>query len=760
MTTAPSAKFPNLRPAEPQGSDLLAAERARASFNPYDLSVFMYGEEWIGRFNRILEILENDPAMDKSKRYYSGRDDRFSHALWSARRMVELQREHKWNATDISIADFLLDESGPVCNHSDYHHILSLMNFDAHTFQSLSGTSQFSLHKNMFMPTIMSQGTDEQKAKFLAPAQKYQIIGCYAQTELGHGSNVQGLETTATYIPETDEFDLHSPTLTSSKWWIGGLGKAANHAIVMARLISNGKDYGPHPFVVQIRSLVNHRPLRGVTVGDIGPKFGFNTVDNGFVMFDHLHIPRFNMLARFASIKPNTGEYASPPNAKLSYGTMVFVRANIVMGVRFALARAATVAIRYSAVRQQFVDAANPKKHGSRVVETPVLDYTMQQYRVFPVMAQAYACYFTGKEMFRLYNDNQKQMGAGDFSLLADLHATSSGLKSLTTTMAVSAIEDCRRACGGHGYSLFSGLASFYQDYLPNATWEGDNYILTQQTARYLLKTFRNLVAGKSVLQNPTVSYLTTYLQNPTATCPATTPTDFLNPELQLSAFAHRAAHLVAQTVDQLDRQGRTWNSMLVEVNRVSRAHCQLVLVQNFLAALQSDSDLRTPERAPLKNVLTTQAQLYALHTMETELAEFLTCGYLSPAQTQMLKSQTLDLLAAVRPDAVALVDAFGLPDYYLNSALGRQDGKVYEAMTHMAEQEPLNHSDVVAGYEECIRPLVWAGKKIEGATVEVVKERQAKLVFLESTHYARLSLFVLCICMRPEKQVHLHLDL
>ena len=79
----------------------------------------------------------------------------------------------------------------------------------------------------MFIPTIFGQGTEEQKKKFLIPALKYKIIGCYAQTELGHGSNVQGLETIATYIPETDEFEITSPYLTAAKWWIGGLGRTA-----------------------------------------------------------------------------------------------------------------------------------------------------------------------------------------------------------------------------------------------------------------------------------------------------------------------------------------------------------------------------------------------------------------------------------------------------------------------------------------------------------------------------------------------------
>lgn len=69
----------------------------------------------------------------------------------------------------------------------------------------------------MFIPAIKGQGTEEQQKKWLPLAQKMKIIGCYAQTELGHGSNVQGLETTATFDPKTDEFVIHSPTLTSSK---------------------------------------------------------------------------------------------------------------------------------------------------------------------------------------------------------------------------------------------------------------------------------------------------------------------------------------------------------------------------------------------------------------------------------------------------------------------------------------------------------------------------------------------------------------
>ena len=100
----------------------------------------------------------------------------------------------------------------------------------------------------------------------------------------------------------------------------------------MARLIVNGKDHGPHTFCIPIRSLEDHRPLPGITVGDIGPKFGYATVDNGFVLFEHYRVPHISLLAKYSQVKPGSGEYVRPPNSKLSYGTMVLIRANIVNG--------------------------------------------------------------------------------------------------------------------------------------------------------------------------------------------------------------------------------------------------------------------------------------------------------------------------------------------------------------------------------------------------------------------------------------------
>ncbi|KAF9108300.1 hypothetical protein BGX27_008404 [Mortierella sp. AM989] len=685
-------RFPNLPPSEPQGFDLLNQERAKNTFGVKELSIFLYGEEVLQRQDRLLALIENEPAFDKSDRYFQGRTERFDHALRKDFELIKLGKKHHFSNDEYIQANALIDEPGP-----------------------------FGLHRTMFMPTLASQGTDEQIEKFLKPAERYEFIGCYAQTELGHGSNVQGIETTATYIPETDEFEIHTPYLTATKWWIGGLGKAANHAVVMAKLISAGKDHGPHAFCVPIRSMEDHTLLPGVMAGDIGPKFGFNTTDNGCMWFDHYRVPRFSLLARYSSIKPGSGEYIKPPNAKLSYGTMVLIRASLVGGARHTLAKAVTIATRYSAVRRQFVDKDSPKKLGSKVVETSVIDYSMQQYRLFPLIAASYAFFLTSKEMMRLYYLNVKNMATGDFSLLADVHASSSGLKSLTTTMAAAGIEECRRACGGHGFSSFSGLPLMLQDYAPNVTWEGDNYILTQQTGRYLFKSFRELVAkrnsGKwnsSHVNNRTLAYLNTYLENPTLKCPATTANQFHNPELQLAAFGHRSAFLIAEAVHAIDAEKRTWNSMLVDIYNISVAHCQYILVQNFILGIRGEMpqpdgqvDLAQSLSVGSKEILTDLSDLFAMHTIHKQPGEFLASGYLHAKQVSLLGEAIMELMEKrIRPNAVSLVDAFAFPDYMLNSAIGAYDGRVYERYTEMATREPVNRTEVVEGYEDYIKPF------------------------------------------------------
>ena len=94
---------------------------------------------------------------------------------------------------------------------------------------------------------------------------------------MAHGSDVQSIETTATYDPETGMFDLHSPNLGSTKWWPAALGRTATHSIIHARLIipdpdrkGENLDKGVKPFLVQLRDLETHENLPGIETGDVG----------------------------------------------------------------------------------------------------------------------------------------------------------------------------------------------------------------------------------------------------------------------------------------------------------------------------------------------------------------------------------------------------------------------------------------------------------------------------------------------------------
>jgi acyl-CoA oxidase len=238
----------NLKPSEPQGSDLLAQERKASNVNVEKLSNFLFGKEALQRRDQVLEVLKSEPVFDKSQDYFLGRVDKFEHALAKAKKVRQLTVKHNWGDLEKRVANDLISEPLP-----------------------------YALHEGMYLVTLRGQGTPEQQEKYLKPAEAHQHIGCYAQTELGHGSNVRGLETLAIWNPEDKTFIIHSPHLTASKWWIGSLGRTANFACVMAQLIINGKPYGPHPFIVPIRDLKTHQLLPNIYAGDIGPKFGYNT---------------------------------------------------------------------------------------------------------------------------------------------------------------------------------------------------------------------------------------------------------------------------------------------------------------------------------------------------------------------------------------------------------------------------------------------------------------------------------------------------
>lgn len=209
------------------------------------------------------------------------------------------------------------------------------------------------------------------------------------------------------------------------------------------------------------------------------------------------------------------------------------------MAARLSLARAITISIRYCSIRRQFHD----KESGSPI-ETAVLDYPTVQIRLLPLLAMTYALHYTGERMGQIYDATRSRVDAGDLSTLIDLHSLSSGLKSLASDLTAGAIETCRRAMGGHGYGGGSGLVQLNADYLSRPTVEGDNWMITQQMARYLIKKAELITKAKQSFTptNQTESVLHEYSQTHSIQQPLPIYSD---DQYLLSAFSRRAAYLV-----------------------------------------------------------------------------------------------------------------------------------------------------------------------------------------------------------------------
>ena len=152
---------------------------------------------------------------------------------------------------------------------------------------------------------------------------------------------------------KADEFVIHTPSITATKWWPGDMGRYANHAVVFAQLRIDENKYGVCPFIVQIRDLETHMPCKGISCGDMGPKLGYSNKDNGWLTFDHVRIPRDQMLQKYVSVD-REGGFGIEGDLRVMYSTMMSVRMQIVEGCSYDLSRGLTIGLRYSIVRRQF----------------------------------------------------------------------------------------------------------------------------------------------------------------------------------------------------------------------------------------------------------------------------------------------------------------------------------------------------------------------------------------------------------------------
>lgn len=531
----------------------------------------------------------------------------------------------------------------------------------------------------LFGGAIENLGTARHHEAYVKRLVDLDLLGCFAMTETGHGSDVQALETTATYDPDTAEFVVHSPTPSSRKDYIGGAAQHATTAAVFAQLITGGESRGVHCFVVPIRD-EDGNDLPGVHTSDCGYKGGLPGVDNGRITFDQVRIPRENLLNKYADVEPD-GTYTSPiDNANRRFFTMVgtLVRGRVTVGgsagaaARVALA----IATRYALQRRQF----NAPQAEDEVL---LMDYLVHQRRLFPLIARSYALQFAQNELVAKMHEIQSRDDA-DPQEQRELEGRAAGLKVANTWHATRAIQEAREACGGAGYMAENRLTALKADTDVFTTFEGDNHVLTQLVAKELLTSYADEVRGMSPVEwmrfaATTVSDVVkkrTAAQQIIQTILDTRQDNeedgsLFNRGTQLTMFEDREQYLLSTAARRLQGAQKreenpfdAFNFVQDHVLHAAQAHIDRVVLEAFVAGIDECEDDEA------RDLLSDVCDLYALSVIEEDKAWFMEHRQLSVERSKAVQRGINERCRSLRPHAQTLIEGLGVPEALLGSAM------------------------------------------------------------------------------------------
>src|SRR6195952_3200072 len=317
----------------------------------------------------------------------------------------------------------------------------SVAAFETLGFGDLSILVKVGVQFGLFGGAILQLGSKHHHDAYIADLVKADLLGCFAMTETGHGSNVQALGTVAAYDHEAQEFVITTPDDLSRKDYIGNAAAHASVAVVFAQLEIHGASEVVHAFVVPIRD-AKGKPLDGIRIEDDGRKIGLNGVDNGRIWFDGVRIPRENLLNRYADVT-ETGVYTSAiDNPDRRFFTMLgtLVQGRVCVGGAGINASkvALAIAIEYAHHRRQF---GNPGSGEEEVL----LDYGMHQRRLFPLLARTYALHFAQErvaaDLHEVFSDIADE-GAAELARRS-LESRAAGTKAMGTWHASRTIQEC-----------------------------------------------------------------------------------------------------------------------------------------------------------------------------------------------------------------------------------------------------------------------------------------------------------------------------
>jgi acyl-CoA oxidase len=558
----------------------------------------------------------------------------------------------------------------------------SIAAFETLAYGDLSVLVKVGVQFGLFGGAILMLGTRRHHDAYLADLVSGRVLGCFAMTETGHGSNVQALGTTATYDQATDEFVVTTPDEISGKDYIGNAALHAEVAVVFAQLEVAGESHGVHAFVVPIRA--DGRVLPGVRVEDDGLKMGLNGVDNGRLWFDGVRIPRDNLLNRFADVTDD-GRYESPiENPDRRFFTMLgtLVQGRVCVGGAGINASkvALVIATRYAVRRRQF-------NATSQEQEELLLDYGLHQRRLLPMIAHTYALHFAQEvvatELHEVFSAEWDEEGD---HRRRQLESRAAGTKALGTWHATRTIQECRELCGGAGYLAVNRFAALKADTDVFTTFEGDNHVLLQLVAKGLLTDYSSgfedldqfgmvrFVAGlalETVIERTAAHTLLERIKDvlPGGDDGWDKEAGLLDPNYQLAMLRFREEHTLSGVARRLKRgienglePGEVFSRAQDHVLAAARAHVERLVLEANVAKVRAmpEGDHRV--------ALTLLCDLHALERIEADRAWFLEHGRLSAARSKAITREIGELCRRIRPLAVDLVDAFGVPPELLRS--------------------------------------------------------------------------------------------
>jgi len=564
----------------------------------------------------------------------------------------------------------------------------------------------------LFASAILHLGTERHHDELLPGALDLTTPGAFAMTEIGHGSDVAAIGTTATYDPATEEFVLHTPFRAAWKDYLGNAAKDGTAAVVFAQLITQGVNHGVHAFYTPIREVgPDGRAaalLPGISSEDDGLKGGLNGIDNGRLAFDHVRVPRLNLLNRYGDVAAD-GTYSSPidsPGRRFftMLGTLVQGRVSLSGAANAVSKMALATAVRYGSERRQFT-AADPH------TEMVLLDYQRHQRRLLPLIARTYAAQFMHNHLLQRFHE----VFSGEFDTDADredLETLAAASKPMTSWLCLETVQQCREACGGAGYMAENKFTGWHSDLDVYATFEGDNTVLLQLVGKRLLTDYGRSIARMDVAG--TVRYVAdraadmTLHRTPLRRAAqsisdfgsaARSALEIRDPAVQRELLEERVETMVEEIADGL-RPARTaapevaaklFNDQQNDLIEAARAHADLLQWEAFTEALATIKDAET------RKVLTWLRDLFGLVTIERNLAWYLINGRISSQRARTVTSYINRLLARLRPYALDLVESFGYSPEHVGATIGtgveaqRQDeARDYYRRLRASGQEPV----------------------------------------------------------------------